>query len=46
LKIGYAELSAKTGDKVEDAFLHLLDMLVMGKTNGAPTTTASETVMR
>lgn len=34
LKIGYYEVSAKTGDMVESMFLHLLDMLSLGTTNG------------
>jgi Ras-related protein Rab-6A len=34
LGVGYAEVSAKSGDKVDDLFVHLLDMLALGKTNG------------
>lgn len=34
LRIGYWELSAKTGEKVEELFLHLVEMLAQNKVNG------------
>ena len=34
LKIDYFELSAKTGENVENLFFHLIDMFNEGKSNG------------
>lgn len=34
LKVDYFEISAKTGEHVEQLFLYLIDKLTEGKTNG------------
>lgn len=34
LKVDYFEISAKTGQNIDQLFLHLIDKLVEGKTNG------------
>lgn len=41
LKIEHFEMSAKTGQNVEELFFHIIDVLSEAKSPGQPATTAS-----